>query len=278
MPDTAALAPRVIHAPLNYLKPIAERPRRYVAAPPPGVPETNIETEAHVVPVEDGRGREAEFTLDRSGFALIEVPTGFADWYDPAAVRARYLPEVERVVRQALGATRVVAFDHNVRDAARLQADPALREPAKRVHNDYTYGSAPERVRSLLPAEAEALLRQRFAIVNLWRPLEVVQESPLALADWTSIRDEDLVESDLVYADRVGVTYQVVHDPRHRWVYFPRQRPEEALLIKCYDSAGDGRARLSFHGAFDDPTSPPDAPPRRSIEVRTLVFWNPADA
>jgi hypothetical protein len=128
-------------------------------------------------------------------------------------------------------------------------------------------------VRDLLPDEAEALLRHRFAIVNLWRPIAPVLESPLALADWNSIAESDLVESELIYADRVGVTYQVTHSARHRWVYFSRQQPEEALLIKCYDSATDGRARLSFHGAFDDPATPPGAPPRESIEVRTLVFW-----
>ncbi len=46
----------------------------------------------------------------------------------------------------------------------------------------------------------------------------------------------------------------------------------EALLIKCYDSARDGRARFTIHTAFDDPASPPGAPPRESIESRTFVF------
>jgi hypothetical protein len=46
----------------------------------------------------------------------------------------------------------------------------------------------------------------------------------------------------------------------------------EALLLKCYDSATDGRARFAPHTAFVDPTTPADAPPRESIELRTLVF------
>jgi hypothetical protein len=49
----------------------------------------------------------------------------------------------------------------------------------------------------------------------------------------------------------------------------------EALLLKCYDSMEDGRARFSAHSAFDDPTSPPNAAPRESIEARTLVFFAP---
>ena len=44
------------------------------------------------------------------------------------------------------------------------------------------------------------------------------------------------------------------------------------LLLKCFDSNTDGRARFAPHTAFVDPTTPPDAPPRESIELRTLVF------
>jgi hypothetical protein len=46
----------------------------------------------------------------------------------------------------------------------------------------------------------------------------------------------------------------------------------EALLLKCFDSKTDGRARFAPHSAFSDPTAPSDAAPRESIEVRTLVF------
>ncbi|HEY4251474.1 MAG TPA: CmcJ/NvfI family oxidoreductase [Roseomonas sp.] len=264
-----------IEATLNYLRPVAGRPARYVTEPPPGVPRSTIAIEPHRVTIENGRLREHSFTLDAHGFALLRAPTRFRDFYDQDAVRDRYLPEVEAVLRDALGASRVVAFDHNVRNAHRAAADAALREPAKRVHNDYTYRSAPQRVRDVLPQEAEHLLAHRFAIVNIWRPIATVLESPLALAEGPSVSDRDLVASELIYADRVGETFSVTWNPAHRWVYFPEQQPDEALLIKCFDSATDGRARLSVHGAFDDPASPPDAPPRESIEVRTLVFWAP---
>jgi hypothetical protein len=144
------------------------------------------------------------------------------------------------------------------------------------VHNDYTWESAPQRVRDLLPDEAEALLRKRFAIVNLWRPIGApAVESPLALCDGASMdENRDLVTNLLIYPDRVGQTFSVRFNPAHRWHYVRAMRPEEALLIKCYDSATDGRARLSAHGAFDDPETPPGTPPRESIEVRTLVFWD----
>jgi hypothetical protein len=148
------------------------------------------------------------------------------------------------------------------------------KEPVKRAHNDYTVKSGPQRVRDLFGDEAEALLKRRFAIINLWRPISgPVEESPLALCDAASIAPADLVPTDLIYRDRIGETYALAHNPAHRWYYFPRMRADEAVLIKCYDSAEDGRARFAAHGAFDDPTSPPNARPRESIEARTIAFF-----
>ncbi|HYZ32456.1 MAG TPA: CmcJ/NvfI family oxidoreductase [Crenalkalicoccus sp.] len=273
MPDDLRPSPRTVTATLNYLKPVpGGRPRRYVEAPPAGEPASTIEPEPHLVAIADARGREDAFTLDRHGFAWLDAPSRAGDLRDPAVVESAYRPEVEALLRDALGAARVVMFDHTIRGPRR--ADAPLREPVKRVHNDYTWESGPQRVRDLLPAEADALLARRFAIVNLWRPIgRPVEESPLALCDAQSMAERDLVVTELVYPNRVGQTFSVLFNPAHRWWYLARQRPEEALLIKCYDSATDGRARLSAHGAFDDPETPPDAPPRESIEVRTLVFW-----
>jgi hypothetical protein len=66
------------------------------------------------------------------------------------------------------------------------------------------------------------------------------------------------------------------YNSQHRWSYSPRLVRNEVVLLKCYDSKEDGRARFSAHSGFDDLTSLPDAAPRESIEVRALVFW-PAD-
>ena len=90
----------------------------------------------------------------------------------------------------------------------------------------------------------------------------------------TSVAFADFVPSDLVYRDRTGETYRVRYNPAHRWFYVPEMRADEAVLIKCYDSAEDGTARFTAHSAFEDPTAPADVLPRESIEVRTLVFHN----
>ena len=57
-----------------------------------------------------------------------------------------------------------------------------------------------------------------------------------------------------------------------RWYYAPRMTPDEVLLIKGWDSLDDGRARHTPHGAFNVPETGDDAPPRESIEVRSLVI------
>ena len=83
-------------------------------------------------------------------------------------------------------------------------------------------------------------------------------------------RPGDLVASDLIYPNRSGETYSVKYNPNHRWYYIPEMRTDEALLLKCYDSATDGRTRFGPHTAFIDPTTPADAAPRESIELQDI--------
>jgi hypothetical protein len=259
---------RTINATLHYLQRGTEKPARYVSEPPPGVPRWNGIDDPHDVRIEDARGREAEFTLDRNGFALIKAPTAVRDFYSPDEIKRVYYPEVEQLLKDRLGASRVHVFDHNVRNAT----IDGMAKPSRQVHNDHTVNSAPRRVRDHLGAEAEELLKGRFGIVNVWRPIRgPVLDSPLALCDARSFTDDDLIASDLVYAHVRGETSRVAYNPRHRWYYFSEQQPDEVLLIRVHDSADDGRARLSFHTSFENPLTS-GAPPRESIEVRTLVF------
>jgi hypothetical protein len=272
MPLDVTVSPHSVTATLHYLKRGPEKPTRYAKEPPPGVPAWNGVEDLHDVLIADGRGRESEFTLDRNGFAILEAPSQVRDFYARDEVERVYYPEVERLLRDALGASRVFVFDHGVRNAARDGAGV----PSRRVHNDHTVNSAPRRVRDHLGADADKLLKYRFGIVNVWRPIRgPVLESPLALCDARSFTDADLIASDLVYPHVRGETSSVEFKPSHRWYYFSEMQPDEVLLIRVHDSANDSRARLSFHTSFENPAAPPDAPPRESIEVRALVFFPP---
>ena len=159
------------------------------------------------------------------------------------------------------GASRVVVFDHTLRTADDDDRETRkIREPVSRVHNDYTEWSAPQRVRDLLPQEADDLLSRRFAIVQVWRPIRnPVETFPLAICDARSLSPDDLVISERRYPNRVGQTYAITYNPEHAWYWFPLMRRNEALVFKVYDSLKDGRARWTAHTAFDDPTAPPDA-------------------
>jgi hypothetical protein len=266
-----------VRAVLNYTRNRGVRPVNYTFDPPAGVPRNSGEIDARTVTIRDAR-RFRGLTLDVSGFEMIWHRSTLTDWAsfkDAELVKAIDYPEIETALRARTGASKVVIFDHTLRDSTADPGRAALREPVRRVHDDQTFESAPRRVaRHLAPAEAAWRLKRRFAIVNLWRPIGgPVLSTPLAVCDARSMELPDLIPSDLVYPDWVGETYSIGFNPRHRWYWYPRQTPAEATLLKIYDSATDGRARMTAHTAFDDPASAPDAPPRRSIEVRSILFW-----
>jgi hypothetical protein len=223
--------------------------------------------------IEDGRGRPS--SLDENGFVFVEHPTRVSDFLDRAELEKVYYPEVAALIARLSGAKRVQVFDHTLRSGDEAEREAKLlREPVLSAHNDYTEWSGPNRVRELMGAEAEELLKRRFAIIQVWRAINrPIQSNPLAIADAASVAPEDLLIAERRYPHRVGQTYRLKHNPKHRWFYFPRMRRDEALVFKVYDSEQDGRARFTPHTSFDDPATPPGAPPRQSIEARALAFF-----
>src|SRR5215472_10314220 len=267
------VAPQTIEATLNYLRDTGETPFTYTGGPGSTEVRSSGTIDPHRVVIHNGR--DGKFTLERNGFRFVRHDTQVKDFFDPDEVRRVYYPEIEALMKQETGATRVVVFDHTLRTADdAFREAHKIREPVQRVHNDYTEWSGPQRVKDVLPDEAEALLARRFAIVQAWRAIRHPIESfPLAIADAASLSADDLVISERRYPNRVGQTYAIKHNPQHRWFWFPRMRRDEAIVFKVYDSLKDGRARWTAHSAFDDPTAAPDARPRESIEIRTLAFF-----
>ena len=204
---------------------------------------------------------------------------GSSDFYDAKAIEEIYYPEVVELLRRVTGATEVHIFDHTLRveDEAKRRAH-GTRLPVSIVHNDYTERSGPQRVRDLLaPDEAERFLANRFAMVNVWRSFGASAERfPLAAADGRTVSQADYVSVDLVYPNRTGEIYQNAHSAGQRWYYFSQMRRNEAMLLKCFDTASDGRTRYTAHSGFANPGAPTGTPPRESIEVRTLLSFAPA--
>jgi len=242
-------------------------------------PDTHkIEMADHDVIVEDARLSADHLDLDRQGFTLMKYPTSVQDFYDDDEVRRVYYLEMESLIKTVTGAAKVVVFDHTIRvDDEDKQARRKVRAPVNGVHNDFTTRSAPQRVCDLLPAdEAEARLAKRYASINIWRPVvSPVETKPLVICGYEGIDNADLVAAERHYPDgRIGGVYYIVHNPDQHWYYFPRMEGDEVILLKCYDSNIDGTARWTAHGTFDDPNSRPNAIPRESIEIRTLLFFD----
>lgn len=175
------------------------------------------------------------------------------------------------------GASKIFIFDHTIRRPENTtgQAVPGgLRGPVQRVHIDQSYQASKNRVTYHLPDEAPTLLKGRYQIINVWRPIKTIYKDPLAVADSHSVPDSDLVPVKLVYPNREGETYTVKPNKAHKWYYRYGQTPDIVTLIKCFDSKVDGRARRVPHTAFVNPETAVkgEYAERESIEIRALVF------
>lgn len=262
-----------VQAELRYVVDTGVKPRTYISPQHSGRPSRREDTvDVREMPIRDGWPFAGEASLDREGFEVHRQEWRVSDFYDDEEVERVHYPEIEELIRRATGAERVSIFDHTRRSAGDKRS--GARDPVRAVHNDYTPKSGPQRVRDLFPDEADELLKRRFAVINAWHSIRNrVQSHPLAICDARSIRPRDLVATDLVYEDRVGEVFNLAHNPDHRWFYFPGMDEDQTILLKCFDSAVDGRARFTAHTAFEDPQTADGAPPRESMELRSLVFF-----
>jgi hypothetical protein len=273
-----------VNAEIGYLPPNMARAEVRVYPASSGLETVRPVTLAVPMTIRDMRPVADLLTLDEHGFELHVQESSFDEFYDADAVRARYYPEVARVLKALTRAEEVVVFDHNVRSSVRAaRGEPGVREPVDQAHNDYTESSGPIRMRDILETAGRPdLTDHEFALVNLWRPIiGPVEDTPLALCDAGSVAFEDLITTDIHHftegnvktPSHSGVIYSLHHNPGHRWYFASEMQPDEVLLLKCYDSRSDGRARFMPHTGFRNPDCPSDFVPRESIEARTLVVF-----
>jgi hypothetical protein len=273
LPAAAAQVPPV-RAEIEFLDPRVERPFAWAHETPPRGMTPTARFVSHAVRIEDVRGREP-LRLDEHGAMLLSSPTRVRRFADEAHVRERYYRECAEVIQAAVGADRVVVFDHNVRRGNALQVRAGRRDlgrPVHHAHTDYTPDSARERLHKEMGAQAEQRL-SRYMQVNLWRPIrEPVRDAPLALCDGATVTPAALRRVELRYPDRTGEIYYLLYERRQRWYFASDMAVDEAWLFKNFDSAPPRRVRAAPHSAFTD-LRHQEAPPRESIEVRALAIF-----
>lgn len=231
----------------------------------------------HALQIHDARPLGDSLSLSRQGFELWRHDTKVANFFDPEEIERVYNPEVEKLIKQASGASQVYVFDHTIRvENEQKRTAEKVREPVMFVHNDYTEQSGPQRVRDFLPPEeAEELLKRRFAIIQVWRSIAgPIQTMPLALCDAQTIAPAQLITAERRTKDRVGHTQCMTYSDTNRWFYFPDMRRDEAMLLKTFESDPANHGGVSGHSAFTNPQAPADAEPRQSIETRAFAFFD----
>jgi len=218
-------------------------------------------------------------TLDTAGFQYFKHTSKHTSFANDEEIYQEYYPESIDLIKSLTGASRVVLFDHTIRRRRPGEVDdsPDRRQPVAQVHVDQTNESSLARVHRHLPAaDVPKLLKGRFQIVNLWRPIaNPAIDWPLGLCDYRSVAQNDPFPVALVYPDREGETLGIKYNPNHKWKYLHGMTPDEIVLIKCFDSKQDGSVALfTPHTGFSDPSTPEGTPFRQSIELRALVFYD----
>jgi hypothetical protein len=272
-----AASPDAVTADIEFLANGPGRPFSYGYDPDADAPPPSTEFTAHRVLIRDVRGTRP-LSLAANGAILLQSPTAVRNFYDDDELLGRYYPEAAEVIRDALGASRAVIFDHNVRRGGRL----ALRadrydqgRPVHHAHTDYTEVSAARRLRDEFGAAANELAGCRYVQVNLWRPIRApLRDAPLAICDGATVTPQSLRPADLRYPNRCGELYYLAHEAGQRWYYASDMGTDEAWLFKNFDSTPTGTGWVAPHSAFEDPRRHPHVPPRESIEVRAFAIFD----
>jgi hypothetical protein len=232
---------------------------------------------AHDVVVTDVSGDETKYTLDSHGFQYCPHKSIEQDYLDEHQIQNVYYEECRKLIKDITGASRVHIFNHKVRRGPTQWHHLGLknlanRGPVTKTHVDQSYYGAELRLKWEFPKEAEKLKENRYQIINIWRPIKTILKDPIAVADFQSVPDNDLVGAEMTEDDFKGESWVVRHNPDHQWYYKYRMTPQDVLLIKCFDSSTDV-ARRSLHSAFEDPAHVHEES-RQSIEVRCLICYD----
>ncbi|HUI60820.1 MAG TPA: CmcJ/NvfI family oxidoreductase [Steroidobacteraceae bacterium] len=267
---------RSVEGRINYTGAMSERPRYYANDHSRDV----LHLEERLVNIEDARARQDPPSLEREGFALFGHRSVVQDFRDSAAVARIHPAEIEELILKLSGAARAVVSSPGVLRFSERSADSGRlnnSRPARFIHIDVSDPTARMFADRSRPSEVNRPPR-RFAHYNVWRVLSPPpQDVPLAVCDARSLAPQDLVAADAIFDVQGQPEWSfeglvVRFNPAHRWSYFPNMHRDEVIVFKTNDS-DPAHPHHVPHTAFDDPTCPPGAVPRASIEMRAVAYW-----
>ena len=266
---------KFVRAPLRYVVDDGVPPVMYVDWPEEEHKARQPVYEEKIVKINNGRLESTEFKLSIHGFEFLTHTSKVKNFYDSRDVEENCYYEVEQLIKEKIHCEEVLVFDHTIRTSNEaILSEYRVREPVKAVHNDYTTKSAPQRLRDLLTEHgAKKALKRRFAIVQLWRPIETIESEPLAICDGRTIPEEGFITVERRYPYRTAEVFHISYNPKHKWIYFPQMTPNEALIFKVFDTDASAGVKYTAHSAFEDPNTPVKAKARESIEIRALALF-----
>ncbi|PPJ53265.1 hypothetical protein CBER1_11810 [Cercospora berteroae] len=282
-----------VRAHINYFPSNIGKEIDATACPPPATA-GSVLASGRKMTVTDIAGREDMFELDRNGFQFIKLPSKDRDMSTDAIIEQDFYAEIEAIIQARTDASFVFPIGHVLRRATneifleRKDSERYNRFGASFPHCDCPV-AYPERLeefknlvmrspaitknRNALDVQEINRISSRWAIIQIWKPLRLVQRDPLAVCDALSYDFEDW-RLRIVPAPSTG--YSVLTHPegqeKHRWYYASAMTPDQMILFKGCDSRQDITGRSGAHTAITLPNSE-GKPPRESIEARFLCFW-----
>lgn len=215
-------------------------------------------------------------TLAKNGFGLTANNYQVSDYFNDEIVKQELYPQVIKHLLSLTGATTGLVFDHTLRSVEDSLQRSEKRSPINTVHNDYIASSAKARLDiELAKHQLSANHYQRYQFINTWIPLvDVVKDSPLAMADIRSFLPEQSIKLAVAYPDRMGEIEGFSYHQENRWYFYPDMTRHEQLNFKVFDSDAQNDLTRTPHSAISLPLTGENFTPRISIEVRSIVLSN----
>ncbi|KAH8768682.1 hypothetical protein F5882DRAFT_188302 [Hyaloscypha sp. PMI_1271] len=251
---------------------------------------TNLEYSQHDgIKFHNIRGFEEKLDLSKHGFQIFKHSSSQdLERLSEDTILENYLLETSDLVKEYMNATHVLCYDYRFRkdvpqpepeydlDGPQLGTFSRPEEPANTPHVDQTKAGGFRRVqRHLTKEETEIYLtgQYRLRIINSWRPLKPVEDSPLAFCDYHSIVDSALVAADRVSPEYCGEVYYLKFEAEQQWYYLSNQQPDEMSVFVSFDSHPMSGVPFCPHSSFRSQDGGGTLHrPRESIESRMIVI------